>query len=176
MIAWTVQLTQAQVQWFASANTLQPNVYNVKFSFNPLPSSQGYLTGFALVNASVANPSYNGAIQLLTVYYTVFVDNSTNGFSVQGSSQVGISVATYQETIPARGSLNLTSNVDLTPDVILKLQPFLKQQYNVFVLIGLNLDSTYGTLALQYCFETPNKILSTCPSPRASSRGGGGGG
>jgi len=180
---WAVQMTQAQVQWFTSADTLQPRVDNVTFAF-----SQTSPTGTAWVNASVENPSSNGAMKILDVYYIVFVDNSTlNGFSIQGSSQVANWVQAYnQTTIPSRGTLNLSANLTLMMDVVVPttgergLEAFLKatatQTRLVWVQIVINLNSTYGTLGLQSCFQMPNRFLPTCPAPRASVRGGGGGG
>jgi len=167
-------MTQAQVQWFQQANNLQADVSNVRFVFDPNQADNAS----AFITALVSNPSNNPGIQVFSVEYTLFVDNSTNGFSVMGSSQVAISISTLSQNIPAKGNLNLSSTTRLMPDTVLLLHNFFvsNPSYSVWVLININLQSSYGTLALQSCFLQPSQLVPTCPAPRFSGGGGGGGG
>src|SRR5438552_3438690 len=84
------------------------------------------------------------------------------------------------------GLVYVAITMALMPDVVLNLHDFITKQpnYVVWVLINVNLDSSYGTLALQSCFQQPSHLIPpapsilipACPAPRSSSGGGGGGG
>src|SRR5712692_7276333 len=68
--------TQAQVQWFASVASLSPQVNHVGFTF------VGFDKGFALVNASVENPSSSRDITV-TYSETLFVNSTTTNSTTE---------------------------------------------------------------------------------------------
>jgi hypothetical protein len=169
--------TQAQVQWFASVASLSPQVDHVSFSF------VGFDKGFALVNASVENPSSS---RDLTVTYseTLFVNSSTTNatteyFTVQGSSEVAVFGNPIAKTIPPHGSIRLDANMTLFSDVVTPLHDFLQLHPNprIFVQLSLGLASSFGSFVPQYCYEVPRQPVLQCPAIRSSPvRGGGAGG
>lgn len=164
--------TQAQVQWFASVGSLSPLVDHVSFGF------VGFDKGFALVNASVENPSSS---RDMTVTYseTLFVNSTTELFSVQGSSEVAVFGNPIRKTIPPHGSISLDANMTLFPDVVDPLHSFLQRHPNpeIFVQLSLSLSSSFGSFIPQYCYQVPRQPAVQCPPIRSSStRGGGPGG
>ena len=171
----TAQLTQAQIQWFASVRSLEPRVELVVFNFDPQLN-----TGTALVNALVENPSDFRELKVTSVEYTLFVNSTTDDFSQQGSSEVALSETKYAATIPARASFNLTSIMRIHADLVGQLSSFLTQHPQnrlVFVQFQINLESSFGPFSSIYCYETPGGLIGVCPSPRGSpSTGGRGGG
>jgi len=173
-VGWTAQLTQGQVQWFTSVMGLEPRVEKVVFNFDPQ-----LFTGTALLNALVNNPTDFTGPKVTSVDYTLFVNSTKDNLPQQVSSEVALSYATYAAVIPARGSLNLTINMPIHPDLVAQLASFLSAHPSnrlVFVQFKINLESSFGLFSPIYCYETPGGLIDICPPPRASPAGGGGAG
>ncbi len=172
LIVSGVYNAQASAKWLGTASQLEPKIRGTNFVLG-----QGVQIPEVIVEATLQNPSDTGGILLLNVYYRVFVNSTMTPFSYAGSSVIATSEATYGETIPARSSVNITSAVRITTDVVTPLTDFL-QSYNgtlrTFVSLSFELESSYLQVLVPTCTELPAQVPVTCPALRPQSTGVGG--
>ncbi len=167
--------TQSNVQWFSSTANLTVYIENVTFHLDT--TALGY--AFVTVRASVDNPGDFNGLRVTDANYAVFVNSTSQSFSVQGSTIIGMSDFTIQKTVPSRRSLNITVPLPLLSDVVSPLKTFISTHQAdlvTFVGVTLFLDSSYGRLSIPYCYEIPGPVFAVCPPARPPPRGGFGGG
>src|SRR6058998_2628064 len=97
------------VQWYSAVYNLGLHVSDIGFHLDGKPLGYPYL----IVSASIYNPAgYNG-LRVSQLGYNIFVDSLNESFAVQSSSAVVQRVLVKQDTIPPRGSLNITTALGL---------------------------------------------------------------
>ena len=163
LVGLSVEMTQGQVQWFASVASLNPTLSTVDF----LNISARYNNGTVLVKAYLENPTEFNGFHVTRIEYAVFVSSTGGDTPVPGSSLVALSNFPYETSLPARGTMNLTYQFRILPDIASPLSNFLLNHTIdrvTFTLIAVTLQSSFGPLAARYCIQTPGGNITTCPS------------
>src|SRR6059036_2437464 len=138
LLANSVYFAHSNEEWLRAASQLDAKVRSVSFDL-------GSTIPVAIVEATLENPTDIGGLELLLVIYQVFVNSTTQPFSVQGSSVVANVQVYYQERILSSSSLNITAAVRITTDTVAPLSKFLQQNnttLRTFVGISLQLRSS----------------------------------
>ncbi|OLE88789.1 MAG: hypothetical protein AUF79_12885 [Crenarchaeota archaeon 13_1_20CM_2_51_8] len=163
--------TNGNVQWFYTAQSLDPYIGGVTFRLDGQPL--GY--PFAIVVASLRNPSTYNGLSISGANFAVFVSSATGDLNVSGSSEIVNNPRGISRLITGGSTLNLTSAFQIHPDAVDPLRVFLGNHTSDLVYyVGLTvyLESVYGTFSIPYCYQFPGNTIAACPSSRAPSGGG----
>ena|SRR2546426_6054243 len=155
-------MANGNVQWFTSSSQLTVDIQRVELMINTeSPVAQVY--------ASVHNPTGFGGLRLSDVGYGIFANSTTASFSYQGNSEVGNGGFLRSELIPPLGTLNITFSVPIYPEVLLSLQDFVsthQADFTTIVGVTINLNSSFGSVLILYCYQMPGQSFTICPSSR----------
>ena len=163
--------TGGNVQWFYTAQSLEPYVGGVSFHLDGQPLGYPYL----IVVASLHNPNSYSGLSISGASIAVFVSSPNEDFNVSGSSEVSNNPRGINRIIVGGSTLNITSTFLIHPNAINPLRNFLGNHTSdliYYVGVDVFLSSVYKTLDIPYCYEFPGNIIASCPSERVFTGAG----
>ena len=155
------------VQWFDGMNGLQVSVNGFRFIYGNGSASDPFR---ALINATVSNPTSFAGIRLKTIYYSVFLNSTTEQWVFRDSPQFSLRSYTYGKTIAQRTVLNITYAPQVDTEVASSARAFLDAHPNDLIpVVGITLvlASSFGTITVPYCFQMPTSQRTICPPTRS---------
>jgi len=159
-----VAMTWAHVQFFDSMGTLEVRVESLTLN---LDDGAG-----AVIHTTIQNPKSFTGMRLWSITYVLFVNSTTENFSLQGGTNAGefgvreLSFEQEQKMIPPRDTLSITYTLLPHPEVVDPLRSFYSRHTNdlkEFVGVTLTLVSSFGFIEIPHCYEFPQNVFTICP-------------